>query len=38
MKTMTREERRYWRTQYIKLAVIIVAAVAAAVVIRSWGV
>lgn len=36
MKTMTREERRYWRTQYIKLAVIIVAAVAAAVVIRTW--
>lgn len=34
MKTMTREERRYWRTQYIKLAVIIIAAVAAAVVIR----
>ena len=38
MKTMTREERRYWRNQYIKLAVIIIAAVAAAVVIRSWGV
>ena len=36
MRTMTREERRYWRTQYIKLAVIIIAAVAAAVVIRSW--
>lgn len=36
MKTMTREERRYWRTQYIKLAAIIIAAVAAAVVIRSW--
>lgn len=26
---MTRKERRYWRTQYIKLAVIIIAAVAA---------
>lgn len=35
---MTREDWRYWRTQYIKLAVIIVAAVAAAVVIRSWAV
>ena len=35
---MTREERRYWRNQYIKLAVIIVAAVAAAVVIRGWSV
>lgn len=33
---MTREDRRYWRNQYIKLAVIIVSAVAAAVVIRSW--
>lgn len=33
---MTREERRYWSTQYIKLAVIIVSAVAAAVVIRAW--
>lgn len=33
---MTREERRYWRTQYIKLAVIIISAIAAAVVIRSW--
>ena len=38
MPSMTREERRYWRTQYIKLAAIIVAAVAAAVVIRSWAV
>lgn len=36
MRTMTREERRYWRNQYIKLAAIIIAAVAAAVVIRSW--
>ena len=34
MKQMTREERRYWRNQYIKLAAIIIAAVAAAVVIR----
>ncbi len=33
---MAREERRYWHTQYIKLAAIIVSAVAAAVVIRSW--
>lgn len=33
---MTREEHRYWSTQYIKLAAIIIAAVAAAVVIRSW--
>lgn len=35
---MTREERRYWRTQYIKLAAIIIVSVAAAVVIRSWAV
>lgn len=33
---MTREERRYWSTQYIKLAAIIIVSVAAAVVIRSW--
>ena len=31
---MTREERRYWRNQYIKLASIIIVSVAAAVVIR----
>ena len=32
MPSRTREERRYWRNQYIKLAAIIIAAVAAAVV------
>lgn len=38
MPSRTREERRYWRNQYIKLAAIIIVSVAAAVVIRSWGV
>lgn len=33
---MTREERRYWRNQHIKLAAIIIVSVSAAVVIRSW--
>lgn len=33
---MTREERRYWRNQYIKLSLIIIAAIAAGVVINGW--
>lgn len=33
---MTREERRYWRNQYIKFFAIVFVAVAAAVVIRTW--
>lgn len=33
---MTREERRYWRNQYIKLAAIIICTVAAGVVIGGW--
>ena len=33
---MTREERRYWRTQYIKFFIVVSVAIAAAVVIRSW--
>lgn len=33
---MTREERRYWRNQRIKLAAIIIATISAGVVIRGW--
>ena len=33
---MTREERRYWRNQYIKFFAVVAVAIAAAVVIRSW--
>lgn len=33
---MTREERRYWRNQYIKFFVVVAVAIAAAVVIRGW--
>lgn len=33
---MTREEKRYWRNQYIKFFIIVAVAVAAAVVIKQW--